>query len=75
MGLSRRTFTKEINEVTVRQLKLRASVAEVACACEVNPNVLQRWRYLTSQKDNQSFGRGDWRPQRMHTDVLRARRT
>ena len=44
MSLSRRTFTKEFKEAAVRRLELGASVAEVARACEVNPNVLLRWR-------------------------------
>jgi transposase len=44
MSLSRRTFTKEFKEAAVRRLELRASIAEVARACEVNPNVLYRWR-------------------------------
>ena len=44
MGMSRRTFTKEFKEEAVRRLELGASVAEVARACEVNPNVQHRWR-------------------------------
>ena len=44
MSLSRRTFTKEFKEAAVRRLELGASVAEVARACEVNPNVLHRRR-------------------------------
>jgi len=44
MGLSRRKFTKEFKEEAVRRLDLGASMAEVARACEVNPNVLHRWR-------------------------------
>ena len=44
MSLSRRTFTKEFKEAAIRRLDLGASVAEVARACEVNPNVLHRWR-------------------------------
>ncbi len=44
MSLSRRRFTKEFKEAAVRRLELGASVAEVARACEVNPNVLHRWR-------------------------------
>jgi len=43
-NLSRRTFTKEFKEAAVRRLELGASIAEVARACEVNPNVLHRWR-------------------------------
>lgn len=44
MSLSRRTFTKEFKEGAARRPELGASVAEVARACEVNPNVLHRWR-------------------------------
>jgi transposase-like protein len=44
MRLSRRTFTKEFKEAAVRRLELGASIAEVARACEVNPNVLHRWK-------------------------------
>ena len=44
MSLSRRTFTKEFKDAAVRRLELGASVAEVARACEVSPNVLYRWR-------------------------------
>jgi transposase len=44
MSLSRRTFTKEFKEAAVRRLELGASIAEVARAREVNPNVLHRWR-------------------------------
>lgn len=44
MGLSRRKFTKEFKEEAVRRLELGACLAEVARACEVNPNVLHRWR-------------------------------
>src|SRR6266478_3949242 len=44
MGLSRRKFTKEFKEEAVRRLGLGASLAEVARACEVNPNVLHRWK-------------------------------
>ena len=44
MGMSRRKYTREFKEAAVRRLELGASIAEVACACEVNPNVLDRWR-------------------------------
>ena len=44
MGLNRRKFTREFKEAAVRRLELGASVAEVARACEVNANVLHRWR-------------------------------
>src|SRR5215208_2039236 len=44
MGLSRRKFTKEFKEEAFRRLELGATLAEVARACEVNPNVLHRRR-------------------------------
>jgi transposase len=44
MGMSRRQFTKEFKLAAVRRLEMGASVAEVARAFEVNPNVLHRWR-------------------------------
>jgi transposase len=44
MRLSRRKFTGEFKEAAVRRLELGASILEVARACEVNPNVLHRWR-------------------------------
>jgi len=44
MGAIRRKFTKEFKEAAVRRLELGASLAEIARASEVNPNVLHRWR-------------------------------
>ena len=44
MGLSRRVFTKEFKLAALQRLETGASVAEVARAFEVNPNVLHRWR-------------------------------
>ena len=44
MSLSRRKFTKEFKLAAVRRLEMGASLAEVARACEVNANVLHRWR-------------------------------
>ena len=44
MGAGRRKFTSEFKEEAVRRLGLGVSLAEVARACEVNPNVLHRWR-------------------------------
>jgi len=44
MNLSRRQYSKEFKEAAIRRLELGVSVAEVARACEVNPNVLHRWR-------------------------------
>jgi len=44
MGLSRRQFTKEFKLAALQRLEMGASVAQVARAFEVNPNVLHRWR-------------------------------
>ena len=43
MGLSRRQFTREFKLAALQRLGTGASVAEVARAFEVNPNVLHRW--------------------------------
>ncbi len=58
MGLSRRTFTKEFKEAVVRRLELGAAVAEVARACEVNPNVLHRGRRELRDYGAQAFSGG-----------------
>jgi transposase-like protein len=44
MGLSRRQFMKEFKLAAVRRLEQGVSIAEVARALEVSPNVLHRWR-------------------------------
>jgi transposase len=44
MSRTRRNFTKEFKEAAIRRLDLGATLAEVSRACEVNPNVLHRWR-------------------------------
>src|SRR5271154_259969 len=44
MALSRRKFTKEVKVAAIQRLDAGASVAEVARAFEVNPNLLHRWR-------------------------------
>jgi transposase len=44
MSLSRRKFTKEMKMAAVQQLEAGSSIAEVARAFEVNPNLLHRWR-------------------------------
>src|SRR5579859_6968094 len=44
MGLSRRTFTREMKLAAVQRLETGSSIAEVARAFEVNPNLLHRWR-------------------------------
>lgn len=44
MSLFRRKFTKEMKMAAIQQLEAGSSVAEVARAFEVNPNLLHRWR-------------------------------
>jgi transposase len=55
MGLSRRQFTREFKLAAVQRLQTGASVAEVARAFEVNPNVLQRWRREFRQGPGNAF--------------------
>ena len=55
MGLNRRKFTQEFKEAAVRRLELGASMAEVARACEVSPNVLHRWRRELREFGSKAF--------------------
>jgi transposase-like protein len=58
MGLSRRQFTKEFKLAAIQRLEMGASVAEVARAFEVNPNVLHRWRFCPRRwRASGDFGR------------------
>ena len=52
---SRRKFTREFKEAAVRRLELGASMAEVARACEVSPNVLHRWRRELREQGGKAF--------------------
>jgi len=62
MGLSRRQFTREFKLVALQRLEMGASVAEVARAFEVNPNVLHRWRREMRQGPGNAFpGQGQRR--------------
>jgi transposase len=55
MGLSRRQFTKEFKLAAIQRLETAASIAEVARAFEVNPNVLHRWRQEFRQGPGNAF--------------------
>ena len=55
MGLSRRQFTREFKLAALQRLETGASVAEVARAFEVNPNVLHRWRREFRQGPGNAF--------------------
>ena len=55
MGLSRRQFTKEFKLAATQRLEMGASVAEVARAFEINPNVLHRWRREFRQGPGNAF--------------------
>jgi transposase len=55
MGLSRRQFAKEFKLAAIQRLEMGASIAEVARAFEVNPNVLHRWRREFRQGPGNAF--------------------
>ena len=55
MGLSRRQFTREFKLAAIQRLERGASVAEVARAFEVNPNLLHRWRREFRQGPGNAF--------------------
>jgi transposase-like protein len=71
MSMSRRQFTKEFKEAAVRRLELGASLAEVARACEVNPNVLHRWKRELHDHGLRAFaGNGKARAAESHVAEL-----
>jgi transposase len=55
MSVSRRKFTKEIKLAALQRLDGGASIAEVARAFEVNPNLLHRWRKEFRQGPGNAF--------------------
>ena len=55
MGLSRRKFTKEFKIAALRQLDASVSIAAIARSCEINPNVLHRWRRDFQQAPEHAF--------------------
>src|SRR5580693_1458441 len=64
MGLSRRKFTREFKLAAVERLERGVSVAAVARACEVSPNVLHRWRREFRDGVDRSFpGLGKRKPE------------
>jgi transposase len=68
MGLSRRRFTREFKLAAIRRLEQGISVAEVARALEVNPNLLHRWRSEFRQGPGNVFpghGQRRWSEGRM----------
>jgi len=71
MSLSRRMFSKEFKEAAVRRLELGASIGEVARACEVNPNVLHRWKRELRDYGAKAFaGNGKARAEEKHVAEL-----
>src|SRR6266699_4126031 len=63
MGLSRRQFTKEFKLAAIQRLEMGTSIAEVARAFEVDPNVLHRWRREFRQGPGNvfpGFGKRRW---------------
>ncbi len=62
MGLSRRRFTREFKLAAIQRLEQGISIAEVARALEVNPNLLHRWRSEFRQGPGNGFpGQGQRR--------------
>lgn len=55
MGLSRRRFTREFKMAAIQRLEQGISIAEVARAMEVNPNLLHRWRGEFRQGPGNAF--------------------
>jgi transposase-like protein len=55
MGLSHRRFSREFKLAAVRRLEDGVSMAEVARALEVNPNLLYPWRREFRQGPGNAF--------------------
>ena len=55
MGLSRRRFTREFKLAAMQRLEHGISIAEIARAMEVNPNLLHRWRSEFRQGPGNAF--------------------
>lgn len=55
MSMSRRKFTKEFKVEAIRRLDAGASIAEVARSCEVDPNLLHRWRRELREGGTRAF--------------------
>jgi len=63
MGLSRRKFTREFKLAAIQRLEMGASVAGVARAFEVNPNLLHRCRHEFREGPGNAFpglGKRHW---------------
>lgn len=68
MGLSRRQFTREFKLAALQRVERGESLASVARALEVNPNLLQRWRQEFHASPGSAFpgkGRGRAEPDRV----------
>jgi transposase len=68
MGLTRRTFTREMKMAAIQRLEGGSPVAEVARAFEVNPNLLHRWRQEFRQGPGNAFpgvGKRRWEETRV----------
>jgi transposase len=55
MGLSRRQFSRELKLAAIQRLEQGSSVAEVARAFEVHPNLIHRWRQEFRQGPGNAF--------------------
>ncbi len=71
MSLSRRIFSKKFMVAAVRRLELGAFIGDVAGACEVNPNVLHRWKRELRDYGSRAFtGNGKSRAEEDHVAEL-----
>lgn len=73
MSRTRRNFSKEFKEAAVRRLNLGGSIAEVARACEVDPNVLHRWKRELRDLGTKAFT-GNGRKRREESEVAELER-
>ena len=71
MGMLRRTFARDVKMAAVQRLETGSSIAEVARAFEVNPNVLHRWKRELRDYGSRAFaGNGKLRAEENHVAEL-----
>lgn len=73
MALSRRKFTRDLKMAAIQRLEGGASIAEVARAFEVNPNLLHRWRQEFRQGPGNAFP-GVGKPRWEQTNIAQLER-
>jgi transposase len=71
MPASRRKFPREFKVNALRLLEQGGGVSEVAKGCDIDPNVLRRWRRDFQRSPEAAFPGPGRRPEQSHIAELR----